>query len=133
MLTIHETLTDINKDIKVLRQPENWNNNYLRNVLEHAFIPEKKFILPEGTPPFKVNGLSGVETKGTFWQEARKMASYCRADLKPIRREAMFIMALEALDKESATIMLAIKEQTLSNLFPNITHEKLIEIGYLRG
>lgn len=132
MLTIHELLTDINKDINVLRHPDNWNNNYLRNVLEHAFKPEKKFILPEGTPPFKTNGLSGVETKGSFWQEARKMATYSRADLKPIRRESMFIQALESLDKDSVAILLAVKEQELVKLFPNITREKLEEIGYLK-
>lgn len=132
MLTIHEALTDINKDINQINSAEHRGNSYLRNVIEHAFIPEKKFILPEGTPPYKTNGLSGVETKGTFWQEARKMATYTRADLKPFNRERLFISALEALDKDSVAIFLAIKEQTLDTLFPNITREKLIEIGYLK-
>lgn len=130
MLTIGETLGDINKDIKNLN--EHKDNQYLRNVLEHAFFPEKKFLLPEGTPPFKTNGLSSVETKGTFWQEARKMATYARADLKPVNRERLYISALEALDKESVGIFLAIKEQTLSSLYPNITRESLTAAGYFQ-
>lgn len=132
MLTLHETLSDINKDINAIKLAEHWNNSFLRNILEHAFIPEKKFILPEGTPPYKVNGLSGVETKGVVWQEARKLAIYARADLKPIRRESMFIQALESFDKDSVAVFLALKEQNLDSLYPNITREKLTEIGYLK-
>ena len=105
---------------------------FLRNIIEHAYIPEKKFLLPEGVPPFKTNGLSGVETKGTFWQEARKIATYARSDLKPINRERLFIAALEALDKDSVAILLAVKEQNLETLFPNITRATLTEIGYLK-
>jgi hypothetical protein len=128
MLTIGETLKDINEDINKLK--EHAGNAYLRNVFQCAFIPEYKFVLPEGTPPYKVNGLSPVETKGTFWQEARKLHTYCRKDLKPLRREMLFVQMLEALDPESVGIMLAIKEQTLSDLYNNITYEKLLEVGY---
>jgi hypothetical protein len=130
MLTIGETLADINKDINELRKHA--GNQYLRNVFECAFLPEKKFLLPEGVPPFKINGLSSVETKGTFWQEARKFYTYLRPDLKPIIRERNFIQALEALDKESVGIMLSIKEQTLTALYPNITFEALKEVGYFK-
>lgn len=130
MLTIGETLGDINKDIKELKKHE--GNTFLRNVFEHAFVPEKKFLLPEGLPPFKTNGLSSVETKGTFWQEARKFYTYCRADLKPFIRERNFLQALEGLDKESVGIMIAIKEQTLTDLYPNITVEALKEVGYFK-
>lgn len=137
MLTIHELLTDVNKDIKVIMKPENANNNYLRNVIEHAFIPAKKFALPEGVPPFSQLGISDVEAKGMFWQEARKFSNYCQASPteKPIvkfRREAKFIQALESLDKKSNDILIAVKEQELDKLFPNITLAALVAVGYLK-
>lgn len=132
MLTLHETLTDINKDINAIKLAEHWNNSFLRNVLEHAFDPAKKFVLPEGTPPHKTNGLSGVETKGVVWQEARKFDIYRRAELKAIRRESMFIQALESFDKDSVAILLAVKEQNLDTVYPNITLDALKEVGYLK-
>lgn len=130
MLTVYETLKDIDSDITRLQ--EYWGNQYLRNILEHAFIPEMKFILPEGVPPYQDKGMSYMQTKGIFWQEARKMYTYCRADIKPLQRESMFIQALEALDSDSQKILIAIKEQTLDKLFPNITYDKLKEVGYLK-
>lgn len=128
MLTIGETLKDINDDINKLK--EHKDNTYLRTLFQCAFIPEYKFLLPEGMPEYKKNGSSPVENKGLFWQECRRMMSYCRADLKAIRREQLFLQAIEALDAESAGILIAVKEQTLSDLYNNITYEKLCEVGY---
>ncbi len=130
MLTIHETLSDINKDITKIR--EHSQNGYLRTLFEHAFIPSKKLLLPEGTPPFKKSTITEVESKGLFWQEARKLGNFCRSDVKPFRRETLFIAALEALDEKSAAILLAVKDQCLSDLYPNITLESLTKEGYFK-
>jgi hypothetical protein len=132
MLTINETLSDINKDINKVMSPDNVNNAYLRNFFVHAFVPEKKLILPEGIPPYKTNGMSDVEAKGIFWQVARKMDNMCRADLKPANRERLFIQALESVDKVSGSILIAVKEQKLSEMFPSITYAKLVEVGYFK-
>lgn len=123
-----DILRDINKDINNIKKYS--GNSYLRNIFESAFIPAKKLILPEGVPPYKSSSAPSVQLQGAFWQEAKKLYVYLRADLKPIRRESMFINALESMSKEEAEILLAVKDQELSKLFPNITYEKLKEVGY---
>lgn len=125
---IGDLLKDINTDIN--KAIENKNNQYLRNALEAAFIPEKKFILPEGTPPYKEQQGPSAQLTGGFWMIAKKLYVYTRADLKPAKRESMFIQDLEILSKEEAAIFVTIKDQTLSTLFPNITRESLTKVGY---
>jgi len=130
-LLIGEILKDINTDITTLTSKYS-GHNYLRNVLEHSYIPEKKFLLPEGLPPFKTQLGPSVQHEQTFWMEAKKFYVYCRTDLKTQKREQMFLNCLESLSQEEAQIFVAVKEQNLETLFPNITLAKLREIGYLK-
>jgi hypothetical protein len=129
METVYDTLSDINKDINAIKKPENWNNNFLKILLKHAFLPEHKFLLPVGEPPYKVNEMNPIQTKGIFWQEIKKFGTYTRSEVKTIQRERIFIQALEALDGQSQQILLAVKEQNLYKLFPNLTRENLTNVG----
>jgi hypothetical protein len=126
-----DILKDINDDIGNIGKYS--TNTYLRNILEAAFLPEKKMILPEGVPPYKVSKAPSVQLTGAFWQEAKKLYVYSRAELKPIRREHMFINALESMSKEESEVLLAVKDQTLNKLYPNINRKELTRIGYFNG
>jgi hypothetical protein len=95
-----------------------------------AYVPEKKMILPDGEPPYKTTGTSDQITKGAFWQVCRKMGVFLRADLKSIFREAQFISALESVSEKEAQILMKAKDQNLMAIYPNLTYEKLKEIGY---
>ena len=132
METVYDTLSDINKDINAIKKPENWNNNFLKILLGHSYLPEHKFLLPEGEPPFKANEMSHIQTKGIFWQEIKKFGTYTRKEVKTIQRERIFIQALEALDGQSQQILLAVKEQKLDSIFPNITYESLKNVGWFK-
>jgi hypothetical protein len=127
---IGEILKEINEDVSAIKNYE--TNSYLRNVFEHAFMPEKRFLLPEGIPPYKAQLGPAQQHEMAFFMEAKKFYVYCRQDLKPIKREQMFINCLEALSDSEAKIFIAIKEQTLSELYPNITLESLKAIGYFK-
>lgn len=108
-------------------------NQYLRNLLSAAYIPEQKFVLPEGDPPYKSSGdISSAVTKGAFWQICRKLAVFQRRDIKSIVKETQFIQALEQVSDQEAKILLCTKDQCLTNLYPNLTLEKLVEIGYFK-
>ena len=129
MSTIVEILNDVNKDISVL--PRLYaNHNYLRNALEAAFLPQKKLNLPEGDPPYRPSTANEYQLKGSFWQVVRKIDVFQRTDLKPLKIETAFIHALESMSKKEAEILIAIKDQNLNKLFPNITYENLINAGY---
>ena len=127
MEMISDLLRDIDKDITAAFKHK--GNKYFRNAMEAAFVPAKKFLLPEGTPPYKEMKGESVQLGG-FWMVANKMYVYTRADLKPSKRESLFIQDLEILSKEDATILVAIKDQKLTNLFPNITYDSLKAVGY---
>jgi hypothetical protein len=129
-ILIADILKEVNADINNIKKHA--GNNYLRNMFEHAYLPEKKFLLPEGVPSFKAQLGPSVQHEQSFFMECKKLYVYCRADLKPIRRETMFISCLESLSEEEAKIFIAVKEQNLQSLYPNITLEALKEVGYLK-
>lgn len=131
MAYIKEILDAANKNIDSLKQ--HIGNQYLRNLMEAAYMEDKKFNLPEGVPPYKENSLHESQTSGQFWQIARKIDVFQRTDVKPIFREKSFIGALESLSVAEAKILIAVKEQKLHELYPNLTIGKLREIGYFKS
>jgi hypothetical protein len=128
MEQIEYILSDANKDIKTILVHK--NNTYLRNIMEAAFMLTHKLILPEGTPPYKENKMSSHQNIGAFWQEAKKLYVYRREDLPSIRREHMFIQALENLSANESIILLAVKEQNMETLYPNLSLDSLTKVGY---
>ena len=128
MSNISEIISAANVDINTLKQ--HIGNKYLRNLMEAAYIPEKKFVLPEGIPPFKGNLQHPDQLSGAFWQIAKKIENLQRAELIPLRRESLFIQALESVSEIDAKILIAVKEQSLDKMFKNLTMENLKAVGY---
>lgn len=128
MSNISEILSGADKNISTITQYA--GNRYLRNLMEAAYIPEKKFILPDGTPPFKENPQHPDQISGAFWQIAKKLETFQRADLPSLRRESIFIQALESLSEIDAKILVAVKEQALHKMYKNLTLGNLKAVGY---
>ena len=103
----------------------------LRIVLMHAFVPEKKFILPEGEPPFKPAVEPLGMTPTNLFSELRRMYVFCREDLKPFKRESLFVSFLEGIHPTEAKLMIAVKDQELHKLYPKITRKLLEKHGLL--
>ncbi len=91
------------------------NDSYvLRIVLQAAFDPNVKFLLPEGVPPYKVNDLPDQEN--VFIHDARKIVYFIEGfhpDLNQMKREAMFIELLETVAPKDAELIIALKEKRL--------------------
>lgn len=86
----------------------------LRTILQGAFDPSIKWLLPEGTPPYKPNEL--VDQEHVLIRESRKLAYFVEGghpNLKQLKREAMFIELLENCAPADAKLLCAIKEKTL--------------------
>jgi hypothetical protein len=128
MDTINQILEQAQKTPEYLLQYK--DNKYLRNFLEAALLPEKKFNLPEGSPPYKENQQHEEQLRGSFWQIAKKLDIFQRTDLKPFRQELLFVQALESLPESEAKLLLAAKDQTLHKVYKGLTLKKLTEIGY---
>ena len=103
----------------------------LAALFKHAFLPEHKFLLPEGEPPYKQDTSPIGMTRARFIQEIRKFYVFCRKDLTPMKRETMFVQLCEALHPDEVKILCAIKDQNLPTLYPNLTRKVLAAAGFL--
>lgn len=129
MKHLTEILAEINDDVKKLNDYK--NDQALRYIFAYAFDEDKKFRLPEGEPPFKKDGAPMGMTPANLRMETKKFYVYLREDLKPIRREQLFIGLLEALHPDEAKLVCAIKDQTLHKLYPKITRTLLEGTGFI--
>lgn len=130
---INEVLKEINDDPSLLHSTykKQGDGSPLEKIFQYAFLPEQKFILPDGEPPFKKEAAPIGMTPANFIQEIRKFYIFCRKDLSSAKRETLFIQLLEGIHPEEAKILIAIKDQNLSKLYPNITRKVLADAGYL--
>jgi hypothetical protein len=120
---VYEILEELNNDITAIVKYK--NNAQLKLVLQNNFDSNLKWDLPETSPPFK----SAVEPQdmapSNLTLEVRKFYIFRRKDLKPAQRESLFIQMLERLDVKEQKILLALKNQELTSLYPNITKESV--------
>jgi hypothetical protein len=99
----------------------------LIQVLHSAFHPDVKFALPSGAPPFKKLEKS-VDAQGSFYRESKKLYLFIEGlspNLHPLKREAMFVQLLEALDPDDADLLLAIKDKQMP--YSGITYELVVK------
>lgn len=126
---ISDMLEAINSNPKSIDEYK--DNAGLRFVFEHAFLADKKFILPEGTPPINVDEGNDAMPVNHLLYSSKKLYIYCRADLKPAKREQLFLDLLEGLTSKERDILIAVKDQTLSKLYPNITKHLVASAGFI--
>ena len=130
---LNELLEEINDNTELLfsTYKNNGQDSPLQLIFRHAYLPRWKFLLPEGTPPFKVEtGPEGMNTSKMI-SETRRFRYLCDANMKAHNREDIFISMLEAIHTKECEVLIAIKEQNLTALYPNLTADVLIKSGYL--
>ena len=125
-----EMLKEINEDPKKVAD---YKDNFLLKVIcAHAFLPNYKFILPEGEPPFKPTPEPLGMTPTNLYVECKRFHNvFCNDKVKPIKRESLFIGLLEGIHPEEATIIIAVKDQKLSKLYPKITWKLVSDAGII--
>lgn len=127
---IPEILEEVNKDIGALKKYT--ENIALKIMFQYAFIPEKKFDLPEGDPPFKPDPAPLGMSPSNFIQEIRRWYIFTREKVLPkVRKEQLFIQLLESVHPSEAKILLAIKDQKLTSLYKNITSDVVSQYGFI--
>jgi len=127
---IPEILEEVNKDITTLAKYR--ENAALRFIFQHAFIPEQKFDLPAGDPPYKQDAGPIGMSPGNLMMETKKLYVFTKAkELPKVRREHLFIQLLENVHPSEAKVLLAIKDQKLNKLYKNITADLAAEYGFI--
>lgn len=128
-----EVLKEINEDPSLLQTTYKkvGNGGPFTVLFRHAFLTEGKFILPDGMPPYKPNPNPIGMTPAIFLQEINKFYVFCRKDLKPAKRETIFVQLMESLHPSEAAILVAIKDQALTKMYPNITRKVIADAGFI--
>lgn len=125
-----EILEDINTDTSNITKYA--ENAALRMLFQYAFIPEKKFELPEGEPPYKKDAAPIGMSPANFTQEMKKLYVFTKErPLNKIRREQLFVQLLENIHPTEATLLIAVKDQCLTKLYKNITVDLLADRGFI--
>lgn len=86
----------------------------LRYIVEGVFNPDVKWLLPKGKPPYKLNPIAGSETQ--LYNFARKLYLFVQGgndNLKPVRREFLFIEMLESVHPKDAELLVAMKDKKM--------------------
>jgi hypothetical protein len=122
-------LSEINADPKLIEREK--SSAALKMIFEAAFIKEKKFDLPEGDPPYKEDAAPIGMSPTNLYQELRRFYVFSRQDLPQIRREYLFIQLLESVHPDEARLLLAIKDQKLTKLYPKITRKLATDAGFI--
>ena len=122
-------LKEINEDPKTITT---YKDDFLLKVLfAHAFLDTHKWLLPEGEPPFKPASEPMGMTETNLFTEAKRLYVFMRSDLKPLKRESLFIGLLEGIHPEEAKVVIAVKDQKLHKLYPKITHKLVSDVGFI--
>jgi len=99
-------------------------------VLAYTYSPLAKWLLPEGTPPYKPL-VEGSDVEGQFYAELRRLYLFVQGDqpaqrnLKQTRREQLFIGLLESIDPKDAKLLIGMKDGKLP--FKGITKKLTME------
>ena len=127
---ITEMLEEINSDPKQIEKYK--TNAALKFIFQHAFIPEKKFELPEGDPPFKPDPAPLGMSQANFIMETKKLYIFTKErPLNKIRKEQLFIQLLENIHPSEAKVLLAVKDQKLNKLYKKITAKLAADHGFI--
>ena len=126
---IPQVLDEINDDPSTITKYK--DDAAIRLIFEYAFDPEKKMNLPEDAPPFKTAAEPLGMTPTNLYNELRRLYVFCRADLKPIKRESLFVSLLEGVHPSEAKILIAVKDQTLHKMYPKITRKVAEGVGFV--
>lgn len=118
---------DRQERIEILRKND---HPVVRGMFAMNFDQNLEWDLPEGDPPYKANNFP--DQHGMLYSEWRRMYLFHKGgnpNLKPFKREMLFINLLESLDKEDAKVLLAVKNKKLHHKYPVIS-EKLVREAY---
>jgi hypothetical protein len=127
---ITEILEEVNKEPTALAKYR--DNAALKFIFQYAFIPEQKFDLPEGSPPFKEDPAPLGMSPANFIMETKKLYIFTKAkELNKVRKEHLFIQLLENIHPSEAKVLIAVKDQKLNKIYKKVTADLAADYGFI--
>lgn len=130
---ITEVLRDLNDNPKLFETTYKkiGSGGPLGTIFHFAYTRQGKFLLPDGNPPFKPTSEPIGMTHGKFITEVRKFHYFCNKTLSHAKREQIFVQLCENIHPDEAKILIAIKDQKLHELYPNLTPDVVAGAGFI--
>ena len=125
-----EILEEVNKEPTALAKYR--ENAALKFIFKYAFIPEYKFDLPEGNPPYKEDSAPLGMSRANQVMETKKLYIFSKEkELNKVRKEHLFIQLLENVHPSEAKLLLAVKDQKLNKLYKKVTADLAADYGFI--
>ena len=99
--------------IASLKKSNEITDSYLLTALRLMFDKEVAFDLPPGDPPYEPAPKES-DLQGYLYSEFRRLRYFVKGqhpEIKPAKRESLFIEFLESMDPDDAKLLLAIKDK----------------------
>lgn len=133
--SIYETLLSVaKKNGNRARSDElaKYQNDFpIKVILDLVYNPNIWFLLPETDPPYTPVD-KAVDAQNVLKRDIRKLKYFLNLpdgeQLRPFKREQMFIEMLESIDANDARLLLAIKNKKMPNELKDIT-ESVVRKG----
>lgn len=123
ILKFTSELPNEEEQIKCLRANDNFA---IKTILRGAFDPNVKWVLPEGEPPYTPCEYPNVENM--LYSEVRRLYLFVEGgndNVKPLKRESMFIDLLQSITPDDAKLLIAVKDKRLP--FDGLTAETVLK------
>ena len=122
-----EAQTTVEKQVEFLQLHSSYA---LKAVLGYGMDPGVKWLLPAGDPPYQPL-FEAADQEGRFYTECKKLIYFVDSpegrEVKPLKREQLFIQVLESIDPRDAKLLLRMKNrqikimpQAVAIAFPNM-------------
>lgn len=129
MLCLAQILSDINEIDSLQDRVAALRKHYhfaMKQVIQFCFLPEIKWLLPEGEVPYTPSKVKGMDNY--FYAEAKKLYLFVKGgndNLSQIKREFLFIQLLESIDPRDAKMLESIKDKNwpFKRLTRRVLHE----------
>ena len=126
MNTIYEILEKANnykQEQRRINYLKDNNDKIVRTILYGNFSSNLNLKMPAGSPPYTPNENAVHEEK-----EYNRISGMLNFNEHQWAREKRFIQLLEAVPSKDAEILVAMKDKTLTKIFPNITIDIVKEV-----
>lgn len=100
-----------------IKELSKYNDNFpIKALLDMVYNPRIEFLLPETDPPYKPLEKEN-DAQNVLKADVRKMVYFINTNegknLRPFKREQIFIELLEAVDPDDAQLLLSVKNKKL--------------------
>lgn len=120
----------------ILKQNE---STALIDLLQLTYNPDIKWLLPEGNPPYTpAEGIdeegTGTDLEGALIGQMRMMKYFISVDgniledVKPAKREVVFIRLLETIAPKDAKLVLEMKSRSIKGISANVVQKAFPQI-----